>query len=433
MNVFPLIKTGRIKWIDVFLVLFFSLSNITAFRFWFEFWILITAYSFTVPQLGLAGVNCLLWLISLFVIYACLRKQKNSKQLFVLLKNQKPLLVFLGVSFFSIFWSINPWISSYKFFLLVASTIVGIFVGYRYRVERITDLLFWFFSILLIFCLALAVLKPGVGTMEGYPYFGAWCGLFWNRNHLGSLAALSSSVFLIRFFSRWREQKQLSFVDVFFYLLSLFIVFKAKSATGYILAAMLSGGTFLLVLWQRFREKIRPKHYIVLGVLFVAIAIVVLIRLDVVFALLNRKATLTGRVPMWGFLTNSVIGSSPWIGYGHGAIWSTGIFREGLRQAVNWAYPLLIADNGYLDILLSVGIAGFIPFLFVFSKAWIHSVRRAISSTCIPDLFPVIFMLYVLVANISFSMFFETETFIWMLLVAILVQDGEKQTSISAV
>lgn len=423
MNVFPLIKTGRIKWMDVFLVLFFSLSNITAFRFWFEFWILITAYSFTVPQLGLAGVNCLLWLISLFVIYACLRKQKNSKQLFVLLKNQKPLLVFLGVSFFSIFWSINPWISSYKFFLLVASTIVGIFVGYRYRVEKITDLLFWFFSILLIFCLALAVLKPGVGTMEGYPYFGAWCGLFWNRNHLGSLAALSSSVFLIRIFSQWSHQQRLSKMDLPFYFLSLFIVYQAESATGIILTAMLSGTTLLLVIWQRFREKIQKKHYIIFAILFAVIAVVAILRLDLIFALVNRKPSLTGRIPMWEFLKDAVIGDSPWIGYGFGAIWSTGMFREGLRQAVNWAYPLLIADNGYLDIILSMGIIGFIPFLFILIKAWIHSIKRAISSVSISELFPVIFMLYVLVTNISFSMFFETETFIWILLVAFLVQD----------
>jgi O-antigen ligase len=123
---------------------------------------------------------------------------------------------------------------------------------------------------------------------------------------------------------------------------------------------------------------------------------------------------------MWRFLFQHVISQSPWVGFGYGAIWSISLFRSGMGQAVGWPYPVLLGDNGFIDILLSVGILGSIPFLGAFILAWIRSIKIGFERKQLIDFFPLVIMVFATFANISFSLFLETESFIWLLMVAVL-------------
>lgn len=409
---------------DVFIVLVFFLSNLTAFAFWFNFWLFITAYHFAVPQIVMAGINCLLWLVTGVVIYKQTGRQGEWREYLEIWKQKKILLIFLAMAILSIFWSINPWISAYKVFLLLAATAVGIYLGKNYSFSRMLDLLFWFFSITILFSAALALLKPGVGTMEEYPYFGAWCGPFWNRNHLGSLAAFSSAIFLMRLLLLGRKTNRLLGADLVLLGVSLLVTYKTRSATGYILTIVLLGSIILAALWLRYRRQLTRKHYLIILSIFAATVLICLSKLDFIFGLMGRNASLTGRIPLWGALFKFAYSKSPWIGYGYGAIWSMGIFRDGIRLPIDWSRPVLIADNGYIDILLSVGIAGFIPFILTYIQTWKVSIRQVLTSKSMIDFFPAIFLLYTLIANITFSMFMETEVFIWLLLVYIFIRCG---------
>ncbi|NMB55682.1 MAG: O-antigen ligase family protein [Leptolinea sp.] len=410
--------------LDVFIVLVFFLSNLTALAFWFNFWLFITAYRFAVPQIMMVGINCLLWLITAGVLFRQLYKQGKWWEYLGIWKQKRILLVFLALAFLSIFWSINPWISAYKVFLLLAATAVGIYLGKNYSFFRMLDLLFWFFSIAILFSTALALLKPGVGTMEEYPYFGAWCGPFWNRNHLGSLSALSSAILLLRLLYLGRKNNRLFWADLVVLGVSLLVTYKTRSATGYILTIALLGSIILAGLWLRYRRQLTRKHYLIILSIFVVTVLICLSQLDFIFGLMGRNASLTGRIPLWGALFNYAISKNPWIGYGYGAIWSMGVFRDGLRLPIDWSRAILIADNGYIDILLSVGIAGFIPFIFTYIQTWIVSIRQVLTSKTMIDFFPAIFLLYTLIANITFSLFMETEVFVWMLIIYVLIRCG---------
>lgn len=57
--------------------------------------------------------------------------------------------------------------------------------------------------------------------------------------------------------------------------------------------------------------------------------------------------------------------------------------------------------NGFLDILLHVGLVGFV-------------VASAVS-------FPLLIVLYACIANIAFSLFAETELLVWFLVVVVLL------------
>jgi O-antigen ligase len=146
--------------------------------------------------------------------------------------------------------------------------------------------------------------------------------------------------------------------------------------------------------------------------------ILILSNLDFVFGLFNRSPTLTGRTGMWKYLLTEIVPQHLWWGYGFGAFWTFDSFRELVRQNIGWASQPLIGDNGFLDILLHVGVVGLLVFIGVLLVALIRTLKFAISNKTLTDFIPLLIMIYALFANISFSMFAETEVFVWLLVAA---------------
>jgi O-antigen ligase len=104
-----------------------------------------------------------------------------------------------------------------------------------------------------------------------------------------------------------------------------------------------------------------------------------------------------------------------------------------MQHVVGWGFPVVIADNGFLDILLHVGILGFIPFLGVLIVAFVRSGKFAFRNPSLINFFPLLLMVYAVIANISFSLFLETETFIWLVIVASLfVVTRQPRTTIAS-
>lgn len=252
------------------------------------------------------------------------------------------------------------------------------------------------------------------------PFNGAWRGLFWHRNHLSSLTALFSVVFLCRAILALEKRNVTGFLDVIFYVLSLVVLFFAKSATGYILFIILNFLVLGIWLWLKMYPRLRAWHYIsILGVFSVSL-LLIFSNLNIVFGLFNRTTTLTGRVGLWAYLFNNIVTRRLGWGHGFGAIWTLDSFREQVRQNIGWTSQPLIADNGFLDILLHLGMIGFLLLLIILVIAAAQFVRNAVSGRMLTDFFPLLFLSYVLIANIPFSMIAETEVFVWSLLVIFL-------------
>jgi O-antigen ligase len=152
----------------------------------------------------------------------------------------------------------------------------------------------------------------------------------------------------------------------------------------------------------------------------IAGAFAALINLDFVLGLFNRSSTLTGRVPLWRAILSETVSQHPWLGHGFGAAWGFESFRISIMQQAGWVSQPLIADNGYLELLLHLGLSGLGIFLLVFLTLLFRSIRYGIAQKTPGGFFPLLIVIYALIANISFSLFAETEVFVWMLLVAAL-------------
>jgi exopolysaccharide production protein ExoQ len=367
---------------------------------------------------GAAWREILLWLLAAGLVFWLLIRHVLLNDYISAWKKNWPLALFIGLAFLSLFWSISPEATLYRTLVLLFATLLGAYLGTRYDVRGLLNILFWFGAVVVILCFGFALYFPGIGTALGYPYFGAWNGIFWHKNYMGSILALLNCIFLIRLMVGFRERNRTAIFDGLFYLLSLALVYLSRSATAYIVAILLN---FLIVLawaWLKRMESLRPIHYyLILGALVVA-GVLFLLNLNFVLGLFNRNSSFTGRVPMWTYLFAHVINQRPWFGYGFGALWTIEAFRIQVQQAVGWPFPVLIGDNGFVDILLHVGIIGLGVFIVNFILMYVKTIKLAFRRRTMEHFFPLAIMIFALVANISFSLFLEVGAFVWLLMVA---------------
>jgi exopolysaccharide production protein ExoQ len=387
------------------------LANIRAMRFF-------SLYPATATLGGQAWREVFLWVLTAGLAFWLLIRRKMLNDYVAAWKKHWPLFLFIGIAFLSLSWSVSPGATLYRALVLLFSSLLGAYIGLRYNIRELLKILSWFGVVVVVFCFALALRFPGFGTAEGSPYWGAWNGIFWHRNHMGSILALLNSVFLTRILLGLRERGKTMILDAIFYLLSIALVVLSRSATGYILLILLNFLVLLVWAWLKARDRLRPLHYyLVLGG-FIVVGVLISLNFDFVMGLLNRSSSLTGRVPMWMYLLEHVINQRPWFGYGFGAIWTIETFRIQVQHAVEWPSPVLIGDNGFIDILLHVGIVGLAIFLVNFILMYVATIKLAFRRRTLEDFFPLVVMVYALAANISFSLFLEVEAFIWLLMVA---------------
>lgn len=396
------------------LILFFAflLANLRATMFVF-------LYPDTSVLLGPAWIEIALWLfLCAIVIYDLLRTGKLDDYVWMWRRNWIPAL-FVLLAFISLLWSIAPVATLFRSLELLFAALVASYFGTRLVPEKWLDALFWFGALLFILSIALVIGAPPTGTMYWAPFNGAWRGVYWHRNHLASMTALLSVLYLCRLLISFRERHSKGILDAFFYLFSLVILYFARSATGYILLMILHIFAFVAWGWLRISHRLQRRHYLLILGSSILAGILVFSNLDFVFGMFNRDTSMTGRVSLWTHLLD-IASRHLWFGHGFGAVWTLESFREGIRQRVAWTSQPLIADNGWIDIFLHLGITGLILFVStLILLAW-RSVTFALTRKTLYGFFPLLVFTYAIFANITFSLFAETEVFVWFLLIAAL-------------
>lgn len=411
----------------IFLGFVFFLANIRSLSLW-------SLYPPADTLADPAWREILLWLLALFLMIYLLLKHNLFEPYLQAWRRQPLLIGFLVFSLVSIFWS-NMWtVTLHRGLVFAFATAAAIYLGVRYSIDKFLQLLVVLGVVILAASYMLIFVNPALGISSGFPYYGAWRGIFWHKNQLGNLMAIFNLVFLFWCFSSNIRNKPLERIAVVvLYALSLIMIFFAKSASGYILVLIIHFAFGAAWLWLKLQHQMRPVHYYIILIVILAGSAGVLLNLEFVLGLFNRTPTFTGRVPLWIILLRDVFSQKPWAGYGFGTIWADENFRYYMRDRVNWSFPILIGDNGFLDILLNVGILGFSLFLLNYIKVWINSIRYFQKELTLEGFFPFIFMIYTFFANLTFSMFMEIEVFIWALLVTLMVILAGKRNEMYAV
>lgn len=253
-------------------------------------------------------------------------------------------------------WSLDPGWSFRRGLVFSAATFLAYYVGATYSPRRLIALYRLALLIIIGASLAIVALLPGFGR-DG----GDWIGCMYHKNRLGETMVLAFISFVIaptetlpRIF-RWLVPAA-----------ALLLLYKshAGGATGNV-AIVLAAQVVWLILQQR--RKIIAA-IVLTGYPLVAIA-VLLIRENagLLFKLLGKDPTFTGRTPIWRGVI-AAIRLRPLLGYGYLAFWhqkgGTPIYVAELT-----AWPAPHAHEGYLDLMINLGIVGLLIFLAFFVRS----------------------------------------------------------------
>jgi O-antigen ligase len=369
---------------------------------------------FAVCSLLLLPASEVVWQGSILAVYAVtlLILTFNWRSIRALLSATWPMLLPVLLASCSVLWSVDPKLSLYRTIALVGTTAFGIFLAIRFSLEEQLRLLALVLGVVACASALVALLLPEYGVMTG-PYSGAWSGVFFHKNPFGRIMALATLVFFLLVLGS-RELRLLALVGM---ALSLALVVASLSQASMIVAIACLAGVGVLSAVQGLSRR---KQLVVplIGATVAALAAVWAIQHEVsILGYIGRDPTFTGRTELWVLLLEKAR-IHPWLGYGYGAFWrgAAGVSGE-VQQALQGWYPIH-AHNGFLDLVLELGIVGLLIFLVPLgiygyrTNAWGMAQR---SPLC---LWPVTYMLFLVLSNLAESALVRQNNIYWVLYVA---------------
>ncbi|MGE5109780.1 MAG: O-antigen ligase family protein [Acidobacteriaceae bacterium] len=323
------------------------------------------------------------------------------------LRHAKLPLVVTAIALASSFWSVDPSLTLRRSIALTGTTLAGIYLAMKYPLEFQVRLLARALALAVALSFFVGIFLPDVGTMKDFA--GAWRGIFNHKNSLGHMMVLSCGVFLIaRKYSR-RNKVVLLVLAV----LSLLLVFLSRSATGVVLVGIFA---VLAPLHKRFAAGARiTKSRVLVFLLFLGtITWIVFDNIKTILDMLGRDATLTGRLRIWAVAALAII-KRPFLGYGYDAFWTT----SGTQLAGKVIrFPAAHAHNGYLQAIVDIGLVGFLAFMVMYGITLVRAFRLSLHSEVAYRTWPLFFLIYGLIYNITLPGFLARNELFWMMLVA---------------
>ena len=110
-------------------------------------------------------------------------------------KNYKVLIFFILYAILSVSWTVHLTGTIYHILILIFSTILAVFIGTYFPLNRWSAILLWFSGITVILSFTLLIFFPNAAIMVE-PHLGSWRGIYWHKNFTGSFMALANIVFL---------------------------------------------------------------------------------------------------------------------------------------------------------------------------------------------------------------------------------------------
>jgi O-antigen ligase len=248
--------------------------------------------------------------------------------------------------------------------LLLGSILLLYHVMSRYQLDQVLELLLVLSTGTMVASIVFAIALPQYGLDQMGGHSSAWKGIFSAKNYLGNLALF----FLTATVSYRARTPLLRATQLLQILFCLTAIAFSRAATAYMLTAVYLGYLVTVKTLHSFRKK----DYFVVGlflvVAFLSVAVVMLVWPDFLFTLLDKDVTLTGRTEIWSAVLDSIT-KRPLLGYGYQAFW-LGLQGESYRVILAVSWVLAQAQNGFLDVMLEMGVAGLTIVLLVFGFAF---------------------------------------------------------------
>jgi O-antigen ligase len=313
-------------------------------------------------------------------------------------------------------WSDDPGVSLRRGVALVLTCVFGAYLGSRFSLREQLRLCAYVGVVCAGFSFIFGLLGLG-NPVEDIP--NAWYGIFVHKNVLGRMMVLSVLIFAVC--ARAEPEKKAR--HWFAAGLACVVLLLARSATSLVVLAAMMG--FLVCCpWLRLSKSALMKASIAclatfgLGVYWASQNV------EQILALFGKDFTLTGRLQLW-ILSTVMALQRPWFGHGYNAFWlGPGSASEHILAVVQWDAPH--AHNGLLELWLELGLAGVALFLAGFAVYVWRAIVFFRRNAAAESLWPLCFLTFMFLSNLTESDFLARNTIFWILYVAAVVTLGRQ-------
>lgn len=327
------------------------------------------------------------------------------------------LISFISISFL---WSQDPsttidviWKELFPMFFS------SLYMASRFTLEQQFSLTIKALLITFFLSIFLAIAMPSIGVHQSGEYIGAWKGVFGDKNRFGANAAMGLiALFMLANYAEKRQRW--AFILLFLYSAILML---SGSVTAFVLAIV---GLLLTVFYQRFTWLGKKSVLLInLSVLTLAsIFYVLLTKWTEILGFFDRDPTLSARTLIWNYIITSKIPAHPLLGYGKSVFWSSDRLTSGFEVAAR--HIPSHAHNGFLDLILEVGLIGFTIFLITWMLTYMRAIKLTYDSKKASFLWPTIFLSMLVLFNISESYLVLFVNLNWVLFIALALSLSRK-------
>lgn len=350
------------------------------------------------------GGNRLIQLMfSSLYLYFFFQIARNYRQIVWVVRRERWMAAFWLWALVSAAWSAATSLTIVHWFGLLGTGIVGLYIGVRFEPKEQLNLVAGCLTVCAVASLVAALAFPAVGLAPD----GAWQGVFFPKNSLGRMMALGTLCFVLLSIDEHRRRGIYIAIAVFCGALLLL----SQSATAIVVCVLMLGllpFRKLLTLGNRLLVPM-VAFFTMVAVPFVAW---LALNSNAILGILGRDNKLTGRLPLWDS-TLQEIASRPLFGFGYGAFW-TSTEADGIRARIGWSAPN--AHNGFLEILLGLGLVGGAFFLIGLLRNLGLAVRAARGGN--GESWPLLFIIFNLLYSFTESSLLSANSILSVLFVA---------------
>jgi exopolysaccharide production protein ExoQ len=345
----------------------------------------------------------------------------NWKSFVYVAQKDFSIWLLIGIAVASILWTQLPDITPRRSMLLLGTTTFGVYLAMRYSLREQLQLLSCALGLVIALSFVFAIFLPSYGQMtaqEGGIHAGAWRGVMPHKNLLGRLMAFSSMVFLLTAIANPMRDLRYRWLTWSGYVLSIVLVILSTSKTALVVSLVLLMIMPLYRAWRRQYSFLIP--FMIAFVLIAGSATTLFIdNLDAIAGALGRDLTLTGRTEIWAAMFE-LISQRPWGGYGFNAFWQGWDAETSayMWRVLGWECPY--GHNGFMDLLSELGISGLAVFILSFLTTYARGVQWLRAVPTPEGLWPLMYLTYLLIYNISESTLLASNSIFWIMYVSII-------------
>jgi len=319
----------------------------------------------------------------------------------------------LLVACISTLWAETPDLVFRRSISLLGTSLFGVLLAARLTFAEQLRLARIVFRLAAVACLALFIVAPSHAMATNYGT-GSARGIFPHKNLFGAAMALGLLVEWYAFdegtFARLTKFVSMGLLS------GLLIV--SRSVTSIVTVTVT-----ILILWlfEKFHRRYRIPLPAILLFLAGIVVCVALLGIDTraFTEVLGRSKDLTGRTDLWHSV-GSMILARPLLGYGFSGFWGgASIESYQVEKYVGWSPTY--SHNGYLEILLNLGIVGCGLFLIFLWRGLIRGVHLAETRIVKEDLWPLAFLVFFVLHNFAECTIIWQNCFEWSLFIATVI------------